>query len=143
MHNMAMNHDFYGLFSAFWWLLFPLGWGIAAMVGAFLRHKRAQQALEVIQAFAQQGKEIPPDVLKVLQGPERAERSPKDRARRLMVMGFVLVAFSAAFAVFTIGNWLTEGDKDVYALVFVVALFAGIGGALLLSSRIMMNDNPP
>jgi hypothetical protein len=138
-----MHSDWYRLFAGFWWLLFPLFWGVAAMFKSWMRHKRAQQALEVIQAYAQQGKEMPPELLKVLQQPERAERSPRDRSRGLMIGGYVLLAMSAAFVALTIGNWLLEGDKDVAGLVFVVVMFGGIGAALLTASRVTANDSRP
>ena len=138
-----MDHDFYSLFSAYWWLIFPLGWGIAALVKAVLRHKRAQQALEVIQSFAQQGKEIPPDLLKLLQQPEQPRRTPREKARGLMLAGFVMLALFVAILTLTIGNWYLAGDRDIGGLLCAVALFASLGVAFLTTSRIIAKDSPP
>src|SRR3954470_14018654 len=103
-----MHSDWYRLFAGFWWLIFPIGLGVAGMFRAWMRHKRAQQALEVIQAYAQQGKEIPPDILRVLQQPEQKSRSPLYGARGLTMVGFFCTAITLAFSVLIFGR--VEGD---------------------------------
>lgn len=140
-----MDHDFYSLFMAYWWLIFPVGWGIAVLVKAVLRHRRAQQALEVIQALVQQGKEIPPDVLKLLEQPERPRRTPREKARGLIMGGFVSLALAVAFIPLTIANYWLGGDKlaDLAGLAFVVVLFLGLGIALIASSRMIAKDSSP
>jgi hypothetical protein len=135
-----MHSEGYRLFVSFWWLIFPIGWGFAGMMRAFLSHKRAQQALDVIKAYADQGKEIPPELLDVLRRPDKRARTPQERARTLMIGGLMNAALALAFATLTIGEYLTEGSKDTYGLVFVVVLFTGFSAALLISSTIIRRE---
>ena len=139
---MQEHSDWFRFFAGFWWLIFPLGWGIAAMIGAFLRHKRAQQALEVIQTFAQQGKEIPPDVLKILQQPDKNDRLPQERARNrsrgLIFVGFIFVALALSFPVLIYGK---AGGDDIYGLWFVTVLMAGFAAAFFVTAYLVAKDH--
>lgn len=138
---MGHDHDFYWLFSHFWWLLFPLFWAIGRMIRLYLEHKRAAQALELITTYAQQGKEIPPDLLKVLQQPQRSAPATGS-AFRLTTLGFVMAAFALAFSVLLVGMGLMRGDREVTAgLSFVVVLCAGLSAAFLASARLRSKDN--
>jgi hypothetical protein len=135
-----MNHDFYSLFSHYWWLLFPLAWGIGAMVRAFLRHKRAQQTLEIVKTYADQGKEVPPEVLLLLQlPPDRKIRSPVDLSRGFMFVGFICVAMAVAFPVLIFGQ--VKGDpQDFYGLMFVAVLMAGFAVAFFITAYLVAKD---
>jgi hypothetical protein len=62
-----MDHDFYWLFSHFWWLIFPLFWMVAMMARLWSRHSRANRALDIVKSYADQGKDPPPELLKTLQ----------------------------------------------------------------------------
>ena len=76
---MPQHSDFYLFVRDFFWMVFPIGAGIIAMFAAWLHHRRAQQALEVLQSFAAQGKAVPPELLALIQ-PRRRERA---RGRRV------------------------------------------------------------
>jgi hypothetical protein len=141
-----MDHDFYWLFSHFWWLLFPLFWAIGRMIRVYLDHQRAGQALEVVRTYANQGKEIPPELLKVLQQPTDtalrlgAARSPRDKARMLMLVGFTSIALAAAFCVLIIGQ-IAGDDREAYVgMMFVVMLFLGVGAAFLATGYFYHRD---
>jgi hypothetical protein len=136
-----MDHDFFTLFTRFWWLIFPIGWGIAGMFRAWMRHKRAQQALDVIQVYAQQGKEIPSDVLSVLQQPERPTRSPMYGSRGLTLVGFFCTAIAIAFLVLIIGRVGGSDPETHYGLMFVAVLMAGFAAAFFLTGHLLARDS--
>jgi hypothetical protein len=55
------------LFS-FWWLIFPIMWFVFGFFGMYMRHRRHRDAMEVLKAYAAQGKEPPPEVGRILGG---------------------------------------------------------------------------
>jgi hypothetical protein len=137
-----MNNDFYSLFSAYWWLLFPLGWAIFRLVRLSLDHKRAGQALELIKTYADQGKEIPPDLLKVLQQPNQTiTRSPREKARALLVPGFVFISLAASCLVLVIGR-VAGNERDAYVgMMSSVVLFLGMGAAFFIIAYLYHRDS--
>ena len=52
MHN---HSDFYLFAANYWWLIFPVGWGVFGLLGSWIKHREAQQALEVLKSYAEQG----------------------------------------------------------------------------------------
>jgi hypothetical protein len=135
-----MNSEAYTLFSGYFWLIFPIGWGIAAMFKTWLRHKRAEQTLELIKGYADQGKDIPPDLLNVLKLADKNGRTPRERARRATTVGLIFVALAVAFSVL---SWTSPGKDghDVSGLMFVVVLFAGIAVAFFASAYLSSKDS--
>lgn len=49
----------YTLFREFWWLLFPIGFMIMGMVRTLSYMSLRKKQLEIINAYAAQGKDIP------------------------------------------------------------------------------------
>jgi len=136
-----MHSDGYRLFASFWWLIFPIGWGIAGMMRAFLSHQRAQQALEIVKGYADQGKEIPPELLSVLQRPEREGRTATDRSRSFLMAGFVFSALTAGFAVLIIGRIAGDDHEAFIGMSFVAVLMAGFAAACFLMAQIWARDS--
>ena len=58
-----MDHDFYWLFSRFWWLIFPLFWMGVMVMAHWSRHNRANRALDIVKSYADQGKDNQPPVV--------------------------------------------------------------------------------
>ena len=54
----------------YWWLLFPLGWFIAAGWGSFMRYKRHQSKIDLIKTYTAAGKEPPAELLASLDKPD-------------------------------------------------------------------------
>lgn len=50
----------------YWWLIFPLGFLLIAIIDRWLAYRRSRDALEVIKAYAAQGKEPPAEVLRAM-----------------------------------------------------------------------------
>ena len=134
---MQQHSDFYLFVTEFFWLIFPVGVGIIVMFVIWLSHKRAQTALEVIQSYAAQGREAPPEVLALIQ-PRRREYNPVERARNMTMIGFLLLAMAAAFAIL-IGA-LGGEVRSLAGLYFVAALFAGVAVAFFITAGIARRD---
>ena len=128
-----MQHgDFYELFRQFFWLIFPIGCGVIAMFGLWLHHRRALQALEVIQAYAAQGKEAPPEVMALIQS-RRREKSPAERAQTMTLVAYILLAMAVGFAVMTAA--IGGSARELAGMYFVVVLFAGVAAAFFIAAR--------
>ena len=141
-----MHSDGYRLFANFWWLLFPLFWAIGRMIRLFLDHKRAAQALEVVKSYADQGKEMPPEIIKVLQQPAMPVgqwpfRSPRDKARGLIFVGLIFVALACAFPVLIYGHAGGNDPEDAAGLWFVTVLMAGFAAAFFLTAYLAAKDS--
>lgn len=134
---MQHHSEFYQLFSGFFWLVFPIGAGLIFMFGAWLHHKRAQTALEVMQTYAAQGKDAPPEVLALIQV-RRRQVTPAERAQAMTLVGFILLAMAAAFTVLA----ATRGDplRDLAGLYFIVAMFAGVAIAFFIAAWMARRD---
>lgn len=57
------------LFYQFWWLIFPIGFGLLGAYNSFLGYRRQRDALNLIKTYAEKGQEPPEALLKVLQQP--------------------------------------------------------------------------
>jgi hypothetical protein len=145
-----MDHDFYWLFSHFWWLIFPLFWMAAVMARLWSRHARANRALDIIKSYADQGKEPPPELLKTLQqGPEvwgdcgrRWRRSPEERLGRAFL--FAALAFAFGFLAF----WPQLSGSpyhhhNPFGLIVLTAIMAAFAVSNLLSVIFQPRDLPP
>ena len=65
-------HGFGVLLFGFWWLIFPLMGFAFAGFGMFLSHRRSQRAMEVLKAYAEQGRDPPPEVMAAVTGAHAA-----------------------------------------------------------------------
>jgi hypothetical protein len=124
-----MHGDFYNLFVGYWWLLFPLGFAIAGAVRVWLQHLQARDRLALIKSYVDQGKEPPPELLRVLEKPvqqrEEQDRKSHDWSQHYVHVGFLFATLAAAFTVMCSMKF-HEGDGDTNTgLVFVSVLMAG------------------
>ena len=139
-----MEHsDFYNFATHFWWLIFPVGWGVAGLLGAWMKHKRAQQALEILGTYASQNKEPPPEVLALLQPRERRDRRPGDRPQHFWGGGFFFTALAVAFAVLYLGKIAGGDHESQVAMLFVTVLMAGFAVGLFLTGWMSGRDKLP
>lgn len=61
------------LFHSYWWLLFPLGWFVYAGWASWLNYRRQRETLDIVRRYADSGREIPPELMKVLEKPIDSE----------------------------------------------------------------------
>lgn len=95
------------IFQNYWWLLFPLGFFIAAGWGSFMRYKRTQAKIDLIKTYTAAGKEPPAELLASL------DRDNEHRHE---------YRFSSD------GDDEGEGGRGGGGHAFLVILFAGLGG---------------
>ncbi len=119
------EHDFFSLFSRYWWLIFPLFWMVVRIVRLSLGHSHANRTLDIIKSYADQGKEPPAEVLAAL----KARRDPDDRCPATPEQGwrrfFFFSALAIAFLVVAlVPNDMAEGHH--FAFIFVAIIMVGI-----------------
>lgn len=75
-----MEHIFY----SFWWLVFPIGFFIAAAFDRWLSYKKSQGRLEILKSYTSQGRDPPPELIKALAREEEDDSAyaPYDRYGR-------------------------------------------------------------
>lgn len=62
-----MHHsDWYVFASSYWWLIFPLGWGVIAILRIWTRHRRSQATLDLLKSYVEQGKDPPIGLLETV-----------------------------------------------------------------------------
>jgi hypothetical protein len=133
------NHDFYSLFTHYWWLLFPLASGLWGWFDTWTRHKRAERGLELLKSYIDQGKEPPPALLEFLQKPVERER---DRSGYGWVPVFLFAAITAGLVMFALmpGEW---DHRQHMAFVFAALITGGLCLGLLVSQLTRRDRLPP
>lgn len=132
-----MQHsELYRLFANFWWLLFPLGWGIGGLIRLWLRHVRARQTLEVLKSYVDQGKEPPPELLKILQQDTSASQARRGEALHrsgfLWIPVFLFGALSCGFVFMALGRNADHDNQN--GLFFVAIVMAGLALGFLVAN---------
>lgn len=137
-----MNHDFFTLFSHYWWLIFPLFWMAYAMVRLWLRHSRANRSLDVLKSYAEHGKEPPAEVLAALKDRHdsdgRRHKGPEDGWNRFFLFAGLAVAFAV---VAFVPNDMTDGNE--FAFVFVAIIMVGLALGGLVSALTKPRSDQP
>ena len=57
-----------GLFSSYWWLIFPIGLFILGLIDRWMAYQRSRDRLELLKTYTVQGKDPPPELVRSLQG---------------------------------------------------------------------------
>lgn len=136
-----MRHSELYLFAAnFWWLLFPLGWGIGAMLQTWTRHRQAQRTLDLIKGYVDQGKEPPPALLDAVL-PRAAGRPWSYQPLHFWLGALALAAGAIGFGALT---WLrhAQGDPDSANVLFLTVLFGAGAAACALFALIVQARKP-
>jgi hypothetical protein len=124
MHN---HSELYDLFSHFWWLLFPLFWGLNQVLKTLLRHNRADEALALLKHYADQGKEPPPELIALLGQPDRVDDGKMRLGagrRHGWIPVFLFGALSLGFVVMAV--FPPDKDIPVAAMPFGALIMAGL-----------------
>ncbi len=134
---------FADFFAAYWWLMFPLFGMAIAFRGMGESEKRTRRTLDLIRAYVEQGKEPPPELLKLAQksdddwdmgfGPTSGgNASGTSRA-------WTFVTFAALSAGFATGYYFVRGEDYAFAFLIVAVtmgvLALGALGILIFSRK--------
>lgn len=131
--------SFEEFFRDFWWLMFPVFGMVIALLGMVQTESRNQQVMRLIKSYVDQGKDPPPELLKLASQPGdydmnmnvQSPRQPQSRAWTFLV-----------FLALTVGNgvgyWYSRGEGYEFAFLVVGAVMGvlAIGSlVILLTSR--------
>jgi Flp pilus assembly protein TadB len=116
--------SFEEFFRDFWWLMFPVFGMFIAVIGMFQSENRSRQVMTLIKSYVEQGKEVPPELLKMAQ--ERSDYDmdvglPTPRSSGLWSF-FVFLALAAGF---TVGYWFIRAESWSFAFL-IVAVTMGV-----------------
>jgi len=120
------------LFRDFWWLIFPIFGMFMAVMGMSQSDRRSDKAMDVIKAYVDQGKEPPPELLKLAaEGDDVNYSSPKDNR------AWTFIVFAALTIGLGVGYYYVQAED--WAFVFLIgAVTMGImalGSLFLLVTR--------
>lgn len=142
-----MEHsEFYQFATRFWWLIFPIFWGLAGLTRALLRHGRVNRTLDIVKSYADQGKDVPPEVLAALQDRGHWHHGyGHHHHHRGQEKGWSHFFFFAALAVaFTTMAVLRGEDGDHRtAFIFVAIIMVGLALSGLVKALTHRNDTLP
>lgn len=122
-----MHHsDIYNFATGYWWLIFPLGWGIIAMLRIWVRHRQALAILDIMKGLIDQGKE-PPEALVESLGLQTRPPERSYQPLHFWLSALLLGAGAIGFASLT---WIRarQGDPDSTNALFI-AIFLGAASA--------------
>jgi hypothetical protein len=57
---------FVALFNQYWWLLFPLGFGLCGIIRTVLKDDENRRTMSLIRSYTDQGKEPPAELIALL-----------------------------------------------------------------------------
>ena len=120
------------VFERFWWLIFPVMGMIYGLVSQLQKGRAQTRAMDVLKAYAEQGKQQPPEVLKALSQtdlPADAEAHAGGPATSAWWTFFVFFALTAGF-----GFGYTQIDEHgrwAFALVAIVMGILAIGSFIM------------
>ncbi len=112
------------LFRGYWWLMFPIFGMVMALVGMFQTEDRSRQVMKLIKSYLDQGKEPPPELLKMAQDRSDYEMDfgvPAQRSSGL----WSFVVFLALSAGFGVGYWWIREESYSFAFL-IVAVTMGV-----------------
>lgn len=124
-------------FHQYWWLIFPvfgMGMGFYGMVAS---DRRTRHTLDLIRTYVEQGKEPPPELLKLASDQESTFAdmgfSSPDRSPRSSRV-WNLFTFAALAAGFGVGYWWVRGEDYAFAFLIVAVTMAvlALGGLVVL-----------
>ncbi|MCR9128605.1 MAG: hypothetical protein NXI12_03710 [Alphaproteobacteria bacterium] len=123
---------FYALFSSYWWLLFPLGFFIAAGFSSYMRYKRTQAKIDLLKTYAASGKEAPADLIAGLDGIDGGSGDSDDGDGRGTTV-FLVILFGGLAAVFGAVGYLGLFGLEGPEAYFVAAILGVLAAAFLFS----------
>lgn len=124
--------SFGDLFSSYWWLLFPLGFFIAAGWSSYMRYKRTQAKIDLLKTYAASGHEPPADLVASLDASDAESDGDSSGGRGTTT--FLVVLFSGLAAIFACAGYSgVFGVGDGPEFYFVAAILAVLALAFLVS----------
>lgn len=125
---------FYGVFSGYWWLLFPFFWFVAAGWNSYMRFKRTQAKVELLKTYAAAGKEPPAELLASLDGGDDGEDDGQaDSGDGRGTTTFLVILFGGLAAIFGAVGYFGVFGMEGPEAYFVSAILGVLAFAFLFS----------
>lgn len=130
------------LIAAYWWLLFPLAFFIAAGWSSFMRYQRTKAKIDLLKTYAAAGKEPPADLIASLE-----RDSDRDDEHDWTGGGegssggsgggsaFLVILFAGLAGVFAYAGW-SGLIGDVREEFYFIAMILGVLALAFLASAI-------
>jgi hypothetical protein len=122
------------LFRQFWWLIFPLFGMAMGILGMFTSERRSRDVIALIRSYTDQGKEPPPELLKLAAKDWDEDGVPTSPQARAQGAGWTFFTFAALTAGFAVAYAFTRNED--WSWVFL-AVAAGMG-VFALGGLVMM-----
>jgi len=121
------------LFRGYWWLMFPVFGMFIAVIGMFQAESRNRQVMKLIKSYIDQGKEPPPELLKMAQ--ERSDYEMDVGVPTRQTSGiWSFVVFFALAAGFGVGYWWVRAESWSFAFLIVTVTMGVLAvGALVIA----------
>lgn len=130
------------LFSSYWWLMFPIFWMVMSVWRMLSGERRTSAIMRTIRTYVEQGKEPPPELLKLASrvdwDEEREERDPNAPAPPRSSNAWSFITFAAISAGFGTGYYLNQTEDWAFAFLIVAVVMGvmAVGAlAILISGR--------
>lgn len=124
--------SFTSFFAAYWWLMFPIFGMLMALVGMFQDDRRSAKTMELIKSYVDQGKEPPPELLKLAtkDADSAAWRDTEGGQSR----GWTFVVFLAVCAGLGTGYYFNRAEDWAWAFLIgaVVTGVMAVGALFIL-----------
>lgn len=126
---------FADFFAAYWWLMFPVFGMLMAVMGMFNEDRRTTKTMDLIKSYIDQGKEPPPELLKLAASESDYGRggsaSPADNR------AWSFIVFTAIAAGFGVGYYFVQAQDWSFAFLIgaVVMGVMALGALVLLIIR--------
>ncbi len=103
---------------------------------AWLAHRRVERNLDILKSYADQGREPPPEIVKILQ-PDSAPGEVRLHGFTygLWIPVFLFASMSVGFVFMALSGGITDGDKTVAnGMIFVAILMGGLALGFLVTA---------
>jgi len=125
--------EFSHLFAAYWWLMFPIFGMAMALIGMFQDDRRSAKTIDLIKSYVDQGKEPPPELLKLAtkDADSAAWRDDSDGGGS---RGWTFVVFAAICAGLGTGYYFVRAEEWAWAFLIgaVVTGVMAVGALFIL-----------
>jgi hypothetical protein len=127
--------SFAHLFASYWWLIFPIFGMAMGFWGMASGERRNARVFDLIKSYVDQGKEPPPELLKLAsqESDYSGYNTPEGRRQGNL---WTFVTFAAIAAGFSVGWWFVRGEDFAFAFLIIAVTMGVLAlGALLILLR--------
>jgi hypothetical protein len=119
-------------FRHFWWMIFPLFGMFMGVLGMFMGTWRSRQAMNLIKSYVDQGKEPPPELIRIASGASDGEGGARMSPQQSS--GWSFVVFAAIAAGFGTAYYSVRNEQFAFAFLMVTVIM----GVMALGALIML-----